>query len=267
MWKKGRQTVAAKEQVRCPQCGVPNEPGALFCSRCGASQNRPGYTGTRRHGVSLAGFVMALAILLALAVAVFVLYTIVTRVLTPTETTVNPYAGVSGTVATVVTSATIGSNTGTTGGGTGRGSILVRPQAATASSSLKATPIADFRPTNLLDGDLATAWNEGADGVGVGEWVRFQFSEPIPLARIEIANGYQRDAERFAGNVRVKNIELQYSDGATQVVQLLDTQGLQVIKPAAQDTEWIKLTILSVYPGYEWQDAALSELRVYETIQ
>ncbi len=97
--------------------------------------------------------------------------------------------------------------------------------------------------------------------------MRFQFDELIPLARIEIANGYQRDAERFAGNVRVKSIELEYSDGTTQVVQLLDAQGLQVIKPKAQDTEWIKLTILSVYPTYKWQDAALSEVRVYETIQ
>ncbi len=51
------------------------------------------------------------------------------------------------------------------------------------------------------------------------------------------------------------------------MVQLLDTQGLQVIKPAAKDTEWIKLTILSVYPTYKWEDAALSEVRVYETIQ
>ena len=210
---------------------------------------------------------MALAMLLALAVTVFVLYTIVTRVLTPTETTVDPYAGVSGTVATLNTSATSGSNTGTTGGGTVGGSILVRPHAATASSTLKATGIADFRPTNLLDGDLASAWNEGANGAGVGEWVRLEFDEVIPLARMEIANGYQRDAERFAGNVRVKNIELQYSGGATQVVQLLDAQGLQEIRPAVKSTEWIKLTILSVYPTYKWQDAALSELRVYETIQ
>lgn len=259
--------MAANDQVRCPQCGVPNEAGALFCSRCGASQNRPGYTGTRRRRVSLAGFVMAFALLLALAITVFVLYTIVTRVLSPTETTVDPYAGVSGTVATLSTSTTGGSGTGTTGGGTAGGSLLVRPHAATASSTLKATAITDFRPTNLLDGNLASAWNEGADGTGVDEWVRLAFSELIPLARIEIANGYQRDAERFSGNVRIKSIELEYSDGTTQVVQLLDAQGLQTIKPAASDTEWIKLTILSVYPTYKWQDAALSEVRVYEIVQ
>ncbi len=265
MWEKGRRTVAAKDQVRCPQCGVPNEPGALFCSRCGASQNRPGYVGVRRRRVSLAGFVMAFALLLALAVTVFVLYTIVTRVLSPTETTANPSTGVSGTVATMQTSTTGDPNTGTSSGGTG-GSILVRPHAATASSTLKATSFTDFRPTNLLDGNLASAWTEGADGSGVGEWVRLEFEEAVPLARIEIANGYQRDTERFSGDERVKSIELQYSDGTTQIVQLLDAQGLQVIRPKTADTQWIKLTILSVYPSFRWEDAALSEVRIYEVI-
>jgi hypothetical protein len=59
---------------------------------------------------------------------------------------------------------------------------------------------------------------------------------------------------------------LQYSDGTTQIVQLLDAQGLQVIKPKTPDTQWIKLTILSVYPLFKWEDAALSEVRIYETI-
>jgi predicted nucleic acid-binding Zn ribbon protein len=256
--------VAAKEQVRCPQCGVPNEPGALFCSRCGASLNRPGYKGTRRRRVSLAGFVMALAMLLALGVTTFVLYTIVTRVLDPsTDTTVDPYAGVTGTLATLTTSTTSGTNTGGTDGVTG-GAILVRPSSVTASSIMQATNMADFGPTNLLDGDPSSAWVEGASDTGVGEWVRLEFADTIPLSRIEIANGYQKDQERFSGNARVKSLELQYSNGVVQVVQLRDVEGLQVIEPSTDETQWIKATILSIYPTYVWPEAALSEMRVYE---
>jgi predicted nucleic acid-binding Zn ribbon protein len=257
--------VAGNNHIRCPQCGVPNEPGALFCSRCGASLNRPGYAGTRRRGVSAAGFAMALALLLALAILVFVLYTIVTRVLAPTETTLDPYAGTSGTVATLYTSTT-GSATDSTGTTDAAGAIQVRPDSATASSSLTATLISDFQPTNLLDGDPASAWNEGAEGPGIGEWVLYDFGEPVPLARIEIANGYQRDEERFAATARVKSLELAYSDGTKQLVQLLDAQGLQTIKPAVKETAQITFTIISVYPRYEWEDAALSEIRVYESI-
>ena len=208
---------------------------------------------------------MALAMLLALAILVFVLYTIVTRVLSPTETTLDPYAGTSGTVATLYTSTT-GAGTGQTGSSDTAGAILVRPDSATASSALKATLITDFRPTNLLDGDLASAWNEGADGLGVGAWVRFVFGESVPLSRVEVANGYQRDDERFAGNVRVKSLELEYSDGTKQLVQLLDAKGLQTIEPAVEETAQITFTIISVYPRYEWEDAALSEIRVYERV-
>jgi hypothetical protein len=210
---------------------------------------------------------MGLAILLGLAVTVFVLYTIIDRVLDPTtETTLTPGVAVSGTVATLVTSTTLPA-TSTTRVADGGGSVLVRPQAATASSSLKATSITDFRPTNMLDGNLSSAWVEGAEGIGVGEWARFEFDAVIPLARLEIANGYQKDEERFLGNARVKTLEVEYSDGTKQVIELRDVQGLQEIQPEVEETQWIKLTILSVYSDYTWDDTALSDLRVYETVQ
>ena len=265
--------MAAKDQVRCPQCGVPNDPGALFCSRCGASLNRPGYAGKREGRVSLAGFTMALALLIALAITTFVLYTIISRTLaTSAGTTVTAYNGAPGTVATLSTPTSAVQSTSTTAR-VAKGSILVRPSAATASSSLKATSLTDFRPTNLLDGDTTTAWVEGAKGTGVGEWVKLEFDSLVPVARIEIANGYQKDDQRFTGDVRIKSLELDYSDGTRQLVQLLDKQGLQVIEPALgadrkpMSTQWIKLIILSVYPAYRIPEAALSEMRVYEAIQ
>ena len=46
--------------------------------------------------------------------------------------------------------------------------MVIRPTAASASSVLKATSTNNYRATNLLDGDLTTAWNEGAEGPGTG---------------------------------------------------------------------------------------------------
>jgi hypothetical protein len=67
--------------------------------------------------------------------------------------------------------------------------------------------------------------------------------------------------------VRVKSLQVDYSDGTRQVVQLQDVQGLQVIEPAKTlKAQWIKLTILSLYPSYKWPQAAMSETRVYEVI-
>jgi hypothetical protein len=262
--------MAAKDQIRCPQCGVPNDPGALFCSRCGASQIRPGNSGKRRRRSSLAGATMALACLIALAITVFVLYTIVTRVMSPvteSNTTTSIYSGTPGTLATLGTSTTTPAITSSTQAGASTGSILIRPSAATASSSLTPTNLTDFRPTNLLDGDTATAWVEGGKGTGAGEWVKLEFEKTIKLVRIEISNGYQKDESFFSNYVRVQSIELDYSDGSRQVVELQDEQGIQVIEPNVSETGWIQLKVLSVYPDYKFPNAAVSDIRIYEALR
>jgi hypothetical protein len=250
------------DSVRCSECRALNEPRAIFCSRCGASLYGSPYQRRRHQRVTPASVAMGIALLLVLAGTVFTLYTIIHRGLA-TEETDDPWAGRPGTTATLPSETSNnpgikGDNTTSTIAG-----VVVRPASITASSVLKATASNNYRPTNLLDGDLATAWNEGAEGPGIGEWVKLEFSRQITLTRIEIANGYQKDKDRFVGNPRVKSLEVQYSTGTTQLVNLLDTEEYQTITPTRQPVEWVKLTIVSVYPGKEWEDAALSEVRVY----
>jgi len=203
---------------------------------------------------------MGFAMLLALGITALVLFLIIYRVMKP-EPELDPYSGVTGTTATL-----LNLSADDTQSDTGSGAIQVRPRAASASSILEASNTRDYRATNLLDGDLATAWNEGVPGPGIGEWVRLEFSRPLVLDRLELANGYQQDADRFYANGRVKSLELVYSSGATQLVELLDEMGYQKIEPAVRETEWIELVIVSVYPGRAWDDTALSEVRVYEAV-
>jgi hypothetical protein len=204
---------------------------------------------------------MGVALLLILAVVIFVLYVVVQHALEPAED-VGSYEGQSGTTATIGTVTTERTDDGTATASTA-GAILVRPTSVSSSSALKAISTANYRATNLVDGDTTTAWNEGAEGPGLGEWVKFEFSEQLVLERIEIANGYQKDEERFLGNPRVKSLELEYSNGTVQLVDLLDTEELQTITPTRQDVEWVKFTIVSVYEGDVWEDTALSEVRIY----
>jgi hypothetical protein len=257
--------MSASDFVRCNECRALNEPRALFCSRCGASLYGLTHTGAKRRGgrFTAAGAVMGFALFLALVVAAFILGVVIHRGLQSGED-VERFAGQSGTAATIGTATTQGSS------GTGAATsstlapTLVRPTAAVASSTLKATSTNSYRATNLLDDDLSTSWSEGADGPGVGEWVKFEFSQQLVLARIEIANGYQKDEDRFLGNPRVKSIKVEYSNGSTQLVDLLDTEEFQMITPTRQAVEWVKLTIVSVYPGDQWEDTALSEVRIYK---
>jgi hypothetical protein len=255
--------MSATEFLRCSECRAMNEPRALFCSRCGSSLygQSPGGARRKRERVTAAGAAMGIALLLILAVTTFVLYVIVDRALTSNEET-SPYTGQSGTPATVGTVTTVkaGDDSNTT---ITVATTLVRPTAVVSSSFLRATSTNNYRATNMVDGDTTTAWNEGVEGPGVGEWVRFELSKPMLLERIEVANGYQKDKERFLGNPRVKTVAVEYSNGTTLLVDLADTQEFQTIAHSQQSVDWIKLTIVSVYPGDEWEDAAISEVRIY----
>lgn len=251
-----------EEYVRCPLCRATNGPGALFCARCGAAIRSRGQQSLSRR-FSLAGAVLGILLLVMLAAAVLVLYGLVSSALRPEEKA-KTYAQRPGTTATVVAQTPSSAETDETEATASTLPLqLVRPTSVTSSSALEATSTASYGATNLVDGDLATAWNEGAEGPGIGEWVRFEFSRQWVLARIEIANGYQKDDERYFGNGRVRSLAIEYSTGTTQLVDLLDSKDIQTIIPTRQPVEWFKITIVDVYPGKIWDDTALSEVRIY----
>lgn len=258
----GRVMTLDEQFVKCSQCRALNAPDATFCNRCGAAlRSRSVWRRSRR--ITPAGTALGLVLLMLLATVSFSFYKVVTSTLQTTED-VNPYAGRSGTTATI-----IGQTSGETAGTSTSGptstlpAILVRPTSVVASSSLEATSTNSYGPTNLVDSDLATAWQEGADGPGIGEWVEFRFSGHVLLSRIEIANGYQKDDERYLGNGRVKSLAIEYSTGTTQLVDLIDSKDIQTVIPTRQPVEWMKFVIVSTFPGEIWEDTALSEVRIY----
>jgi hypothetical protein len=269
--------------VRCNECRALNEPRAAFCSRCGASLRGPlhGATGPSSRRLSSASLATGAALLLGLLILVVVLYTVVARSL-DTQENVGAYTDQEGIPATIITvqtettavtdqagatatSVAPGEDTGSSDSTTTTvPSLIVRPKATVSSSALKGTSTASYQATNLLDDDLTTAWVEGANGTGLGEWVRFEFAQPLVLARLEIANGFQKDDQRFRGNPRVRLVKVEYSSGATQLVELFDVKDLQMVVPTSEAVEWVRLIVVSVYPGERWEDAALSEVHLYE---
>ena len=43
-----------------------------------------------------------------------------------------------------------------------------------------------YAPRNLFDGDAATAWVEGGEGRGTGEWIKVEFSRPVGLSALKV---------------------------------------------------------------------------------
>jgi hypothetical protein len=226
----------------------------------------------RPRRVTAAGMAMGFAMLLILAACIFLLAVVFARTLAARED-MNVSTGQSGIAATITTVPTGTVSTGftnttaTTGADSIRNAVLIRPTAAAASSTLQASQTNSYGVTNLLDGDVTTAWNEGQDGNGIGEWVQFNFSQDVVILRIEIANGYQKDDQRYQGNPRVQSLKVEYSNGTSQLVDLLDNKQLQIITPTREPITSVRLVIVSVYPGAEWDDTALSEVRFYKAAE
>lgn len=137
---------------------------------------------------------------------------------------------------------------------------------AEASSSLPADQYASYYgPYNAIDGDLSTAWNEGASGSGVGEWLRLSANTPQVVAGIRIQSGYPLNKGVYAANNRPQRMSIALSDGYSTSVTLDDTAGVwqTITFDTLHKTDSITMTIDSVYEGKTWQDAAIGEIEVF----
>src|SRR5689334_24676756 len=66
-----------------------------------------------------------------------------------------------------------------------------------ASSVLPATQGNIYGPRNLTDGNDKTAWVEGSDGQGLGEFVVLEFDSARAVRGLAIRNGYDKSPDIF----------------------------------------------------------------------
>jgi len=64
-----------------------------------------------------------------------------------------------------------------------------------------------YNPGNLYDNDPVTAWVEGVEGYGVGEYFTADLGFMLP-GKIEVRNGYQKSESVFEKNTRVKKARI-----------------------------------------------------------
>jgi len=128
---------------------------------------------------------------------------------------------------------------------------------------------ADFLgPEKAIDGDITTAWVEGADGAGVGESITIDFGGKLKVYGVGIFPGFGKDPRVYYGNNRVKKIRLEFSDGTKIVESFDDEVGLRIIDCSdytdddSIEAEWLKVTVLDVHEGLEWDDTAISEIAI-----
>ena len=123
----------------------------------------------------------------------------------------------------------------------------------------------NYNISNIADGDYYTCWAEGSSDAGINESILLSADEKQHVSEISITNGYYKDKDIFYKNNRVKNCRFEFSDGTSQEVVLLGEYSEQsnvITFSPPVDTEYIKITILSVYSGNKYNDTCISEISV-----
>jgi len=128
-----------------------------------------------------------------------------------------------------------------------------------ASSTRLAVQANTYYAANAMDGKKSTAWIEGVDGPGLGEWIRFDFDREINLHRIFIQPGYFKAPQIWAQNNRLQTATAYFSDGSSRELSFTNVMDSQRIDVGSVKTRWVRLVIKSVYYGTD-PDTAISEV-------
>lgn len=129
-------------------------------------------------------------------------------------------------------------------------------------------PKADHHPLFAADGSGKTAWVEGAEGDGAGEWIRFHVAptDGVDEVRLRVRNGCQADRKAFKRYARLAKVKvIMQPGGAEAELELADKNGWQthtVPQPAGR-LESVELRIDTVHRGGGGEHACLSEAQVF----
>ena len=137
-----------------------------------------------------------------------------------------------------------------------------------ASSHLPTDRWGQYQPWMATDGSLRTAWAEGVAGSGVGEWIELRFPGTIEVHSIGIDVGYDKNADVFYKNNRIKKVTLIFSSGEQVDLGFADKQGMQTVPlvraPGPNiETTFIRVVIEEVFPGWKYNDTCLAEIEVW----
>lgn len=137
----------------------------------------------------------------------------------------------------------------------------------TSNSYLKAQEHVDYKPDNIHDFDLMTAWVTDTTNGVFGKKINFHFKPLSPrVNEIIIYNGYIKNYNLFKANSRVKKFKL-YIDGVYYAtLELADTTAEQSFRiDAIQSKDKHKdliltFEIIEIYKGNKYLDVAVSEI-------
>ncbi|HEX2955115.1 MAG TPA: hypothetical protein VHR47_14200 [Bacillota bacterium] len=140
------------------------------------------------------------------------------------------------------------------------------PERVKASSSLRLDNVT-YSPKNAHDFELRTAWMEGVDGYGKGEFITYEFRPSSPkVTKILIYNGYCKSIKTWREYSRVKKLVLYINGQAYALLSLQDSLSVQCfdVEPLQSRNKGryltLKFEIQEAYHGSKYDHVAISEI-------
>jgi hypothetical protein len=158
--------------------------------------------------------------------------------------------------------------------------LQISDHAATAKASTELAGKGRYAARNAFDGDPATAWVEGAKGLGEGSTLTLTLAEPARIAGFALVAGYARSTGTFVQNAAPRAVAV-FADGKKLLdlripyVEAWDEQAARCVRTGAPRNLEGRLVVLShpatarvlelrlgeVSAGSRFEDTAISEWR------
>lgn len=153
----------------------------------------------------------------------------------------------------------------------------ITPCYSWASSTLPADNLKDYEVDNLTDGRIDTVWAEGADGLGEGEYVYFEFEEPVYITEIELWPGHHESPSLLSENGAPERLILEHYWFSEEVgyeswedFPLSFDESVKFNRPLVKDNleNFFPTNNLYIYldacrEGSRWEDTCITEIKFY----
>ncbi len=137
------------------------------------------------------------------------------------------------------------------------------PKTASASSVIYQKGI-NNNADRVLNDNKDSSWQEGVDGDGIGEWLKFDFTQKKTLRYMKLKLGNWSSDWYYTSNNRPKILEIQTDAGMKQITFPDEKKDYWLAFPKDWTTDDVKLIIRAVYKGTEWDDTCVTEIAMYE---
>lgn len=135
------------------------------------------------------------------------------------------------------------------------------------SSELTTQNYNSYKAKSANDLSYLTAWVEGKEDSGIGEYIEYYFKNNSPrITSITISNGYMKSDDTWKNNNRVKSFKFYINDEIFGILCLTDTKTDQTFElgtmghNADGSNLILKFEILEVYEGNKYNDTAITEI-------